>query len=73
MQAFLLVSLIQQAEAGDAFRALVFKSADPDYFISHVDVTRIKGYREAAAKLQSRHYLVTPGAPDKPARVAISQ
>ena len=30
---------------------LVFKSADPDYFISHVDVTRIKEYREEAAKL----------------------
>ena len=46
-----LVSLIQQAEADHAFRVLVFKSADPDYFISHVDVTRIKEYREAAAKL----------------------
>jgi Enoyl-CoA hydratase/isomerase family. len=33
-----LVSLIQQAEADDAIRVLVFKSADPDYFISHVDV-----------------------------------
>ena len=30
---------------------LVFKSADPDYFISHVDVTRIAEYREQAAKL----------------------
>ena len=29
----------------------MFKSADPDYFISHVDVTRIKEYREEAAKL----------------------
>src|SRR5262245_45937288 len=46
-----LVSLIQQAEADDAFRVLVFKSADPDYFISHVDLTRIKEYREEAAKL----------------------
>jgi enoyl-CoA hydratase/carnithine racemase len=35
------VSLIQQAEADDAVQVLVFKSADPDYFISHVDVTRI--------------------------------
>ncbi|HET6516595.1 MAG TPA: hypothetical protein VFG09_15685, partial [Thermodesulfovibrionales bacterium] len=33
-----LVALIQRAEAGDAFKVLVFKSADPDYFISHVDV-----------------------------------
>ncbi len=46
-----LVSLIQQAEANDAFRVLVFKSADPDYFISHVDVTRTKEIREEAAKL----------------------
>ena len=29
----------------------MFKSGDPDYFISHVDVTRIKENREAAAKL----------------------
>jgi len=46
-----LVSLIQQAEADDAARVLVFTSADRDYFISHVDVTRIGEYREAAAKL----------------------
>ena len=46
-----LVSLIQQAEADDAVKVLVFRSADPDYFISHVDVTRIKELREAAAKL----------------------
>src|SRR4029450_6120423 len=32
-------------------QVLVFKSADPDYFISHVDVTRITEYREEAAKL----------------------
>jgi enoyl-CoA hydratase/carnithine racemase len=30
---------------------LIFKSADLDCFISIVDVTRIKEYREAAAKL----------------------
>ena len=46
-----LVSLIQQAEADDAVQVVVFKSGDPDYFISHVDVTRIKEYREEAAKL----------------------
>ena len=46
-----LVSLIQQAEADDGVRVLVFRSADPEYFISHVDVTRIKEYREEAAKL----------------------
>jgi enoyl-CoA hydratase/carnithine racemase len=46
-----LVSLIQQAEADDTLKVLVFKSADPDYFISHVDVNRIKEYRAEAAKL----------------------
>ena len=46
-----LVSLIQRAEADDSTRVIVFKSADPDYFISHVDVTRIKEYRAEAAKL----------------------
>ena len=46
-----LVSLIQQAEADETVQVLVFKSGDPDYFISHVDVTRIKENREAAAKL----------------------
>ena len=46
-----LVLLIQQAEADETVKVLVFKSADPDYFISHVDVTRIKENREAAAKL----------------------
>jgi enoyl-CoA hydratase/carnithine racemase len=46
-----LVSLIQRAEADDAVRVLVFRSADPDYFISHVDLTRICEYRAEAAKL----------------------
>jgi enoyl-CoA hydratase/carnithine racemase len=46
-----LVTLIQQGEANDTVQVLVFKSADPDYFIAHVDVTRISEYREAAARL----------------------
>jgi enoyl-CoA hydratase/carnithine racemase len=46
-----LVSVIQQAEADAAVRVVVFKSADPEYFISHVDLTRIKEYRQEAAKL----------------------
>jgi len=46
-----LVFLIQQAEADEAIKVLVFRSADPDYFISHVDVTKIEEYREEAAKL----------------------
>ena len=46
-----LVSLIQRAEADSALHVLVFASADPDYFISHVDVTRTNEYRDHAAKL----------------------
>jgi enoyl-CoA hydratase/carnithine racemase len=46
-----LVSLIKHVEPDEALKVLVFKSADPDYFISHVDVTRIKEYRHEAAKL----------------------
>jgi enoyl-CoA hydratase/carnithine racemase len=43
--------LIQSSEAYDAVQVLVFTSADPDYFISHVDLTRITEYRAEAAKL----------------------
>ena len=46
-----LVALIEQAEADDNFQVLVFKSLDPDYFIPHVDVTRINEYRQEATKL----------------------
>jgi hypothetical protein len=46
-----LVSLIQNAEADDSVQVLVIKSADPDYFISHVDLARINEYRHEAARL----------------------
>ena len=46
-----LVSVVQRAEADDAYSVLVFKIGDPDYFISHVDLTRIPEYRQEAAKL----------------------
>jgi enoyl-CoA hydratase/carnithine racemase len=46
-----LVSLIRQAEADDGCHVLVFASLDPDYFIAHVDVTRIGEYRQEATKL----------------------
>ena len=45
-----LVSLLQQTEADETVQVLVFKSADPDYFIPHVDVTRISEYRQEAAR-----------------------
>jgi enoyl-CoA hydratase/carnithine racemase len=46
-----LVALIEQSEADEDARVLVFSSADPDYFISHVDLHRIAEYRQEAAKL----------------------
>jgi enoyl-CoA hydratase/carnithine racemase len=46
-----LVALIQDAESDASVQVLVFKSADPEYFISHVDVERIAEYRAHAAKL----------------------
>lgn len=46
-----LATLITRAEADTSIKVMVFKSGDPDYFIAHVDVTRIKENREAAAKL----------------------
>ena len=46
-----LVSLIQRAEVDQALQVLVFKSGDPDYFISHVDVTRIRELREHTVKV----------------------
>jgi enoyl-CoA hydratase/carnithine racemase len=46
-----LVTLIQRAEADAGVQVLVFKSADPDYFISHVDLTKVAEYRAEAAKL----------------------
>jgi enoyl-CoA hydratase/carnithine racemase len=46
-----LVALIQQAEGDETVRVLVFSSGDPDYFISHVDLTQVTEYRAQAAKL----------------------
>jgi enoyl-CoA hydratase/carnithine racemase len=46
-----LVSLIESTEGDDSVRVVVFTSADPDYFISHVDITRVAEYRAEAAVL----------------------
>jgi enoyl-CoA hydratase/carnithine racemase len=46
-----LVSLIERAEVDGGVQVVVFKSADPDYFISHVDLTQVTEYRAEAAKL----------------------
>src|SRR5262249_9396096 len=39
------------AEDDKSLKVVVFKSADPDYFISHVDLTRVSEYRAEAAVL----------------------
>lgn len=46
-----LVTVLQQAEADESTKVLVFTSADPEYFIAHVDVTKIAEYRAEAARL----------------------
>jgi enoyl-CoA hydratase/carnithine racemase len=45
-----LVSLISEAESGQDVRVLVLESADPEYFVPHVDLTRVAEYTAEAAK-----------------------
>jgi enoyl-CoA hydratase/carnithine racemase len=46
-----LASLIEILDTGAAYKVAVFRSADPDFFIPHVDVTKVKEYRQEAARL----------------------
>jgi len=46
-----LVSLIRILDKGDTYKVVVFSSANPDFFIPHVDITKIAEYREIAAQL----------------------
>jgi enoyl-CoA hydratase/carnithine racemase len=46
-----LVSLIERLDKGGQDRVVVFSSADPQYFIPHVDVAKVAEYRQAAARL----------------------
>ncbi|MDR6632609.1 enoyl-CoA hydratase/carnithine racemase [Phyllobacterium sp. 1468] len=46
-----IVTLIPKLEAEDGPRVVVFSSADPDFFIPHVDMTKIAEYRQVAATL----------------------
>ena len=46
-----LVSLIQQSEGDNSIQVIVFKSANPHYFISHVNVKQVKEYRKEVVKL----------------------
>jgi enoyl-CoA hydratase/carnithine racemase len=46
-----LVALVREAESDEGVKVLVFKSADPHFFVSHVDVTRLKANREGALRM----------------------
>ena len=46
-----LVTLIPRLDQDDGPRVVVFLSADPDFFIPHVDMTKIGEYRQIAAQL----------------------
>ncbi|MCX4579940.1 enoyl-CoA hydratase/isomerase family protein [Streptomyces sp. NBC_01571] len=50
-----LVALLDSTDTDGDVRVVVFRSADPDFFISHVDLKRIPQYTAAAA---------TSGGPD---------
>ena len=46
-----LVAMLRQLEQDPRVQVLVFRSADPDYFIPHVDITRVPEYRDIAMQL----------------------
>ncbi|MFC6646531.1 enoyl-CoA hydratase/isomerase family protein [Granulicella cerasi] len=46
-----LVELIQTLDTGTPHKVVVFSSADPEFFISHVDLDKVTEYRQAAAAL----------------------
>ena len=45
-----LVSLLGALESGQESRVVVLESADPDYFVPHVDLTKVAEYTAEAAK-----------------------
>ena len=45
---------LPRAKGREFLGVVVFSSADPEYFISHVDLTRIAEYRQEAARLTAR-------------------
>ena len=45
-----LVNLIGVLESGQETRVVVLESADPEYFVPHVDLTKVAEYTAAAAK-----------------------
>ncbi len=46
-----LVTLIEYADTPDSYPVIVFTSADPEFFIPHVDVNRVAEYRHVASRL----------------------
>ena len=46
-----MVSLISLLDTGESYRVVVFSSANPQFFIPHVDVTQVQAYRSEAARL----------------------
>ena len=45
-----LVSLLGELETGEDVRVMVLQSADPEYFVPHVDLTKVAEYTAEAAK-----------------------
>jgi len=54
-----LVSLFRELESDQETKVVVLESADPDYFIPHVDLTKVAEYREV-----SRHPAATSAQSD---------
>jgi enoyl-CoA hydratase/carnithine racemase len=45
-----LVTLLGELESGEDVRVVVLESADPEYFVPHVDLTKVAEYTAEAAK-----------------------
>jgi enoyl-CoA hydratase/carnithine racemase len=45
-----LVALLRDLESGQDVRVMVLESADPEYFVPHVDLTKVAEYTAEAAK-----------------------
>lgn len=45
-----LVTLLSELESDDDIRVMVLESADPEYFVAHVDLTKVAEYTAEAAK-----------------------
>jgi enoyl-CoA hydratase/carnithine racemase len=45
-----LVALLSQVESDEEIRVVVLESADPEYFVPHVDLTKVAEYTAEAAK-----------------------